>query len=234
VNKDRCEGKWGHGYECWQQSFFWETKHFEEELDADFEKCFEWRKFIQRASGSKEYTRQRARYSIRAKHDTNPRSDMIRMWGTTTNHIHTSKGKNLDLIYAVKLEENNRERTRITKDGGPSSNQTYPSSAMCSIYDDSGKKMSRSGVERLQWPLSSSEAVKRSLGSSSRRSATARVMQLELRQYFPKEEGLMQHIYGRYLPQWWEQGYRTSRRLASSHKYLHKHKELAPNAMKGL
>ena len=50
-------------------------KLFEEEIDLDFEKCFEWRKRIERTSSSEEYTRQRARYFIRAKHNTNPRSE---------------------------------------------------------------------------------------------------------------------------------------------------------------
>ena len=35
---------------------------------------------------------------------------------------------------------------------------------------------------------------------------------LKLRRYFPKEEGMMQHNGGRYFPQLWDQGYRTSRR----------------------
>ena len=35
---------------------------------------------------------------------------------------------------------------------------------------------------------------------------------LKLRRYFPKEEGMMQHSGGRYFPQIWNQGYRTSRR----------------------
>ena len=35
---------------------------------------------------------------------------------------------------------------------------------------------------------------------------------LELRQYFPKGEGMMENIKDRYFPQWWDQGYRTSRR----------------------
>ena len=35
---------------------------------------------------------------------------------------------------------------------------------------------------------------------------------LKLHRYFPKEEGMMQHSSGRYFPQIWNQGYRTSRR----------------------
>ena len=35
---------------------------------------------------------------------------------------------------------------------------------------------------------------------------------LKLRRYFPKDEGMMQHNGGRYFPQLWDQGYRTSRR----------------------
>ena len=39
----------------------------------------------------------------------------------------------------------------------------------------------------------------------------------ELRRYFPKEEGMMHYISGRYFPQSWDQGYRTSRRTMEHH-----------------
>ena len=40
---------------------------------------------------------------------------------------------------------------------------------------------------------------------------------LKLHRYFPQEEGMMQHSDGRYFPQWWNQGYWTSRRTKKQH-----------------
>jgi hypothetical protein len=81
---------------------------FVEEVDADFEKCFGQKKCIEQTSRFEEYTSKHAKHSVRTRHNTNPRSEIFRMRGTTTNHIRNSKGKSLDLRCAVKSEKNDR------------------------------------------------------------------------------------------------------------------------------
>ena len=61
--------------------------NFDEEVDADFEKCFGRKKCIERTSRFEENTSKRARHSIRTRHNTNPRSEVFWMRGITTNHI---------------------------------------------------------------------------------------------------------------------------------------------------
>ena len=50
---------------------------FDEEVDADFEKCFGRKKCIERTSRFEENTSERAKHSIRTRHNTNPRSEVF-------------------------------------------------------------------------------------------------------------------------------------------------------------